>query len=281
MGWSNTASSVLTANTVIVIASAPNTGVFVYSGTPASGNLIASMTATSGTDPYGNGYGEGIIAYAVGATGDAGLDQGALRLGHGSTSFLNGAYIQQLLRFGGDIYLNTGTGDATHLDAYQAHLIAGTAATATGSATSPRFTLSDAALSSAADLLLSGTVLATDLAGNAETWHTPSLNAGWALGPGGGTVQALQYRHDAQNNVVLVGTVHTTSTTPSATIFTLPAGYRPTIEQRPLVGVNQGGSISSALLQVTPAGAVGISPNLTTSGSDVEIYATLPLGIIP
>ena len=35
-------------------------GVFVYSGTPALGNLIASISSTNGTDTYGNKYPEGI-----------------------------------------------------------------------------------------------------------------------------------------------------------------------------------------------------------------------------
>lgn len=35
-------------------------GIFVYAGTPALGNLIASVASTNGTDPYGNLYPEGV-----------------------------------------------------------------------------------------------------------------------------------------------------------------------------------------------------------------------------
>jgi len=37
-----------------------------YSGTPAAGNLVASISATSGTDPYGNAYVAGVASYAPG-----------------------------------------------------------------------------------------------------------------------------------------------------------------------------------------------------------------------
>lgn len=37
-----------------------------YNGTPAPGNLIASISPTSGTDPFGNVYQMGIVAYDVG-----------------------------------------------------------------------------------------------------------------------------------------------------------------------------------------------------------------------
>lgn len=38
-------------------------GAFFYSGTPASGNLIASVTKASGTDTFGNAYQAGFTAY--------------------------------------------------------------------------------------------------------------------------------------------------------------------------------------------------------------------------
>lgn len=60
MGWSNVAGSVLQATTVIISGTGSNTGIFVYSGPPANGNLIGSWTGASGTDPYGNTFPAGI-----------------------------------------------------------------------------------------------------------------------------------------------------------------------------------------------------------------------------
>lgn len=41
-----------------------STGAFFYSGTPALGNIIASITATAGVDPHGNVYLAGVTSYA-------------------------------------------------------------------------------------------------------------------------------------------------------------------------------------------------------------------------
>ena len=38
------------------VAYGANGGIFIYSGTPASGNLIASLSGAAGTDSYGNAY---------------------------------------------------------------------------------------------------------------------------------------------------------------------------------------------------------------------------------
>lgn len=55
MSWD---SQYIVANQVIVEGG--NDGVFVYSGTPALGNLIVSAAAMAGTDPYGNTYPAGL-----------------------------------------------------------------------------------------------------------------------------------------------------------------------------------------------------------------------------
>jgi hypothetical protein len=46
-------------------------GAFFYSGTPAAGNLTASVASASGTDPYGNAYLAGIVSYVSIASGPA------------------------------------------------------------------------------------------------------------------------------------------------------------------------------------------------------------------
>jgi hypothetical protein len=61
---------------VLIVQGSTGSGIFVYSPAPALGNLIASVAAAAGTDPYGNGYVQGIAAYfggtpafALGLTG--------------------------------------------------------------------------------------------------------------------------------------------------------------------------------------------------------------------
>jgi hypothetical protein len=46
-----------------------SSGAFFYSGTPAAGNLVNSVANSSGTDPYGNQYLQGVAAY-----GGSGVD---------------------------------------------------------------------------------------------------------------------------------------------------------------------------------------------------------------
>lgn len=57
-----------------------------YNGTPAAGNLIASITASSGTDSFGNAYLAGITTYATDASGryTQMQDDGELALGYTS-----------------------------------------------------------------------------------------------------------------------------------------------------------------------------------------------------
>lgn len=56
MGW---LTQIVIASQVIIIG--PDDGLFVYSGTPAAGNLIISAAAEAGTDPYGNAYPKGLF----------------------------------------------------------------------------------------------------------------------------------------------------------------------------------------------------------------------------
>lgn len=53
-----TATGTITGASVIVDGT--NGGVFIYSGTPAHGNLIVSITGAAGTDAYGNTYPAGL-----------------------------------------------------------------------------------------------------------------------------------------------------------------------------------------------------------------------------
>jgi hypothetical protein len=56
--WSNQVVSL-----IVIQAGGGFTGVFVYSPTPGTGNLVISIAAQTGTDPYGNSYPEGFAAF--------------------------------------------------------------------------------------------------------------------------------------------------------------------------------------------------------------------------
>ena len=48
---------------VLIAAGTPGSGLFVYSGPPAAGNLIGSIAAANGTDLFGNAYLAGFTSY--------------------------------------------------------------------------------------------------------------------------------------------------------------------------------------------------------------------------
>ena len=89
MGWSSQA----TFSTYVVIEGS-NDGLFVYNGTPAAGNLIASISFAAGTDPYGNPYRAGFESQ-IGSSVFAQLATGVLAFGSlsGSTTTVTGASV--------------------------------------------------------------------------------------------------------------------------------------------------------------------------------------------
>src|SRR5512138_1081475 len=57
-------------NNVVIRGSTTTQGlILMYNGTPAAGNLIASIAPAAGTDTYGNAYLAGITTYATDGSG--------------------------------------------------------------------------------------------------------------------------------------------------------------------------------------------------------------------
>jgi hypothetical protein len=130
-----------------------------------------------------------------------------------------------------------------------------------------------------ADLWLSGNVVTCSTDGStANAWQTQAvLQSGWALGPSSGTVQSYQYGV-ANGSLLLDGAVHTTSATPSSTLTTLPAAYRPPITKRgPYAVLNSGGTPTVLWVEVNSNGNITLHTNPTTSGADVYFSARIPL----
>lgn len=57
--WSDTGTSLI----VLTFSSGGFTGIFAYSPSPGPGNLVLSQSVRSGTDPFGNAYLAGFVAY--------------------------------------------------------------------------------------------------------------------------------------------------------------------------------------------------------------------------
>jgi hypothetical protein len=59
-GWTINKDGSVEFNNGVFRGTIVNGGVFVYDGTPATGNLIAALSPTAGTDAFGNQYGKGL-----------------------------------------------------------------------------------------------------------------------------------------------------------------------------------------------------------------------------
>lgn len=122
-----------------VIIFGTNGDLLVYQPVPGTGNLIASIAATGGTDPYGNTFLAGVVSYLN--TGElAQLDAGFLQLrpaglGVGAASGFIEADVP------GDIFMASGTENGVDTQAG----ISVTSANSTGALTAGKSSISLAA----------------------------------------------------------------------------------------------------------------------------------------
>jgi hypothetical protein len=280
MTWSNS-TPVIEAYTVIIASGSAGQGLFVYNGQPAAGNLIASIAASAGTDSFGNPYPQGIGSYAGGLALQPSIiaNSGQLRLSNSPSTAPGDGILEPLFPTGG-VLLSSGHGSLP--DAVQVQYVPGNTGVTTGNSLAPQITYLAADVLSPVDQYSSGSWIHTALDGTPDTWQTPTYGNGWAGGTTfGGTVQNLQFRRDMENNLYVSGVFHTTSASPATTAFTLPAGYRPTVEQRVPAILNAGpGTITATMVRLFPSGAVQVFPTPTASGEDVQLSVSVPLGNI-
>ncbi len=209
--WSNTGS--VQAYVVVITTGVVGSGLFVYDGPPATGNLIASIAAAAGTDPYTNDYLAGFTSYGTGG-GFAQLLAGALNIGSGTGGEPDTAdqasITLDILDPGVPCLQLLGPIGTTFTDQLLLRLIPGTpgAGTADGGATILQ--VLDKDQTSAAAVQLSGAVVRTDLEGNPYTLQTPVYATDWAAKDNNGAFPGLQLRLDGQDNLTLKGVFHMT-----------------------------------------------------------------------
>lgn len=186
-----------------------STGAFFYSGTPAAGNLIASIVpGGAGTDSFGNHYVQGYGSYdntnstfaqLLGAKFGIGQIQASVpdTTDAGGLSALNGIL--------GEALLSSGLAPPNGPNAAEIELLAGQNSAVTGSgncptivtagSTAPGVTASDI------DWLHPGSIIHVDRAtGLQDVWQAPTAAANWTVG-------TLQYRRDIEDNIVFVGSI--------------------------------------------------------------------------
>ena len=295
--WSNGATDLI----ILVEEVSGFSGVFGYSPAPGAGNLVFSLTAAAGTDPYGNSYAAGLTMYSADGTINLWDTAGTWNSSSGSGIQIlvgAGSVLEQFTptTVNGVTWDNGATGAtlASRLGTNTPETFLVSPNNAANPGANASIGLYGAPQTSNGDVLseciidaqrtwvnaLTIAWITSAWIKEAEVWHVPSLGSGWAAGPSGGTVQHVQYRLDAEDNLVIVGAVHSTSTTPAATIFTLPAGWRPAVTQRSPGVSNSAGTATARYVEVNSSGAVSINANLTTSSTDVYFQVCVPMGNI-
>jgi hypothetical protein len=278
-------------------------GIFLYSGTPAAGNMTGSWASVAGSDAFGNAYPAGLEIYSTfgnltlspvdGNLFSVGSSGATIRLGDGEMDFSQPGYsstatiIQDLIRTHGSLYISSGEAVAADQDTTFG-IITGYGVPTVGSPdTYPRINAMGGGGGVMCHHYVSGAAVKSDLVGNtAETWHTPTFAGSWVTTGTlntNSTFQGMQYRLDAEDNVWISGGATTTAA--GGTIFTLPAGYF-NASRRHLVPCwifdSSAGTTSASFVQVTEAGVVNVAASLTNitiaTGDQVYINGKFPLG---
>lgn len=116
-------------------------------------------------------------------------------------------------------------------------------------------------------------------------WQVPgvatgsSIGTGWALGPVTGSIQPCRFRLH-RNHLEVVGALHTTTSSPSATVLTLGTGFAPGSEHRMGVVTNVGGTITARMLDVGTSGSITVTPALTAASTDIYLSVWVPMEAI-
>jgi len=234
------------ANQVIVFGpSGTPVGVFIYQAgtTPGPGNPPVISLTESTKDPYGNTVQPGVVSYSAGTSA-------LVQLLNNNLNFTDTAGNQWQVSAG---------------------LSGGTPYLTMGGLASPLVWLTQ-----------NGGLLATHSLGPPipETWQTPSLGTGWATGSATAGQQPARFRKAVDDGIIeIIGVVHTTSATPAATIWTMPAGYfnGTSAQMLPCTFNNNAGAILGARLNIDTAGAVSLTLVPTATSQDLHISTRFPL----
>jgi hypothetical protein len=273
-------------------------GMFFYSGTPAAGNMTGSWAPAAGTDPYGNAYPAGLEIYsALGSIALSAVDGILQSIGSsgrqivvadGGVQFsMPGSQGNGTLEIGANLReMDFSSGQMAIADRIaQLAVISSTGTPVAGNQdTSPRSTTTGG-VGVPAYHYVSGAVVKSDGSGStSEVWQAPAFNTNWltsstfngSTGWGG-----LQFRKDAEDNLVVTGAFKSGATAGGTSVFQLPAAYRPKVQQPIPIHRNNAGTLTMAMAQISAGGNLnllagsGVAP---VAGAEYLISGTIPLG---
>jgi len=184
-------------------------GMFLYSGTPAAGNLIASAAASAGTDAEGNKYLEGLTSYSEADGIATQMDGGAISLYTGSLAggwtakgniFISSGGVIELVTSAGVITSNNTLDNGSGGASFGGNVVISGTLSVGGS--------TDTGSSGLTDGTINGTSSTAGLANGQISGTSGSQSAGTAHthGPGSYAVTSGQHSHGPGSYAVANGT---------------------------------------------------------------------------
>jgi hypothetical protein len=280
-------------------------GLFFYSGTPAAGNMTGSWAPAAGTDPYGNAYPVGLKVYSGlgsillsavdGILESVGSSGAQVTLADGSINFnVPGSAGSGTLEIGATLrQLVSNSGQLAVADRIaQLALVTSTGTPVAGNQdTSPR-SATTGGVGVPAYHYVSGAVVKSDGSGaTSEVWQVVGGNGApfatnWLASStfnGSTNWPTVQYRKDAEDNVVITGCFKSAATAGGTTVVTLPVGFRPKVQWPVVIQKNAGGTLTTGMGQITANGNLNLVPGDgigATASAEYLITGTVPLGNI-
>lgn len=264
-----------------------------YSGTPAFGNLIASIAAVAGADTFGNKYPAGICAMdPIGLTFSQFVNGtvyvGNLRpaAGNYEPDFLTAASLVMVP--GADTVRISSPGEAGGGTRSIIELIGGVSGSPVGSANTPHVRLLSSSSLTRADQYISGALIRSGKTGIPETWQIPAYTTSWAGATtiaGIGPVLPLRYRVDAEDNLILSGAMTVTGAGASITPTAFSSEYFNASVQSPftLMEHQAGGAniVGVGYISTTGNLHVDAGAGFTRNVGDTFLFdASVPIGNI-
>jgi hypothetical protein len=248
---------------LVIVFGTGFSGVFVYSPAPGAGNLIASVAALAGTDPYGNTYPSGISSQSGGIEAILSGKELSWDAPADHPSNLPAIFAAPSAAIGNSLEITTGTGS--------------------GGVTAGALTLYDSAASSTVSAIPSGSpgiFVAFGCPLVTDTWHAmPAMSVGWTASG------FAKYRLTAQGDLqVAFQDLVPGSDTDGTTIWaasSLPAAYRPPANHRVVCYTDilrqpSAGVFSGAALSFQTDGSVQCF-GIAGAANRVDLYATIPI----
>lgn len=262
-------------------------GLFVYSGTPAAGNLLLAIAAVGGTDAFGNVYKTGLTISNSGLIESINGNQfvilsstsPAITFNPNTVTFDNDGFLQSFEQPAGTAELFLQTPYHTANSGKPSRLFM-----ASGDLTTKSQLQATADISQFETSQVNGDVIKS-ANGVPYTWQAPSYGANWSGSTSfnGNAVRTLKYRLDAEDNVAFQGCFAAGATLPANPVFNVPVPYRPASAMTMTVWKNAAGTLSQGLLYIATSGNVDLFASLgntITASAQWIVNGRIPLDLI-